>query len=90
MRFVLACACGSMGVSVSVCRCVPVSTFAMFLNISTYIMPYEVTQLPYLQFRAVSNNNTVHARIFEVGRGSGVGLATYFRVMKFCRVNDIR
>ena len=71
MRFVLACACGSMGVMVSGCRCVPVSTFAMFLNISMYIIPYEVTQFPYLKFREISNNNMAHARIFEGGKGAG-------------------
>ena len=84
MHFVLACACESVGVSVSGCRCVPVSTSAIFLNITMYIMPYDVTQLPYLQFRAILNNNMAHAQIFVVGRGGG--LATYFRVMKFCRV----
>jgi len=51
-----------------------------------YIMPYEVTQLPYYQFRAIDNNNMTHAWIFMGGRG----LATYLRVTKFCMVNDIR
>jgi len=58
----------AVGVPVSGCRCVRVSTFAMFLNIIIYIMPYEATQLPYLQFRVIRNNNMAHARIFEVGR----------------------
>ena len=65
MRFVLACACGS----VSGCRCVPVSTLAMFKNISMYIMPYEATQLPHLNFRAI-HNNMAHARIFRLGGGA--------------------
>jgi len=86
VRFVLACACWSMGVSVSGCRCVPFSLFAMFLNINMHIMPYEVTQLPYIQFRAIDNSNMTHAGIFVGGRG----LATYLRVTKFCMVNDIR
>jgi len=64
----------------------PVLTLAMFTNISMYIMPYETTQLPYLQFRAIRNNNMAHTRIFTLGGG----LATYFRVMKPCTVNDVR
>jgi hypothetical protein len=87
MLFVLACACWWVGVLVSGCRCVRVSTFAIFFNISIYIMRYEVTQFPYLQFRAIRNNNVMHARMFEVGRRE---LATYISEMKFCTVNDIR
>ena len=44
---------------------VSVSTLAMVVNITMYIMPYEVTQLPYLRFRAIGNNSMAHARIFE-------------------------